>query len=139
MEAGDVIIILQQEPHATFERSGDSLIMKHKINLVESLCGFQLVITHLDGRKIVLKHPPNDPIAPGLSSVYSKFYKLNDSFLFYLDTYRCVKGQGMINMRTHDTGDLIVKFDVEFPTEKSLTDRQLLKVISLQHRQFLSQ
>jgi DnaJ family protein A protein 2 len=39
--------------------------MKHKINLVESLCGFQLVITHLDGRQIVLIHPPNHPIAPG--------------------------------------------------------------------------
>jgi DnaJ-class molecular chaperone len=45
-----------------------------------------------------------------------------------LETYRCVKGQGMINMRTHDAGDLIIQFDVEFPSEKSLTDAQL-KVI----------
>jgi DnaJ family protein A protein 2 len=65
MEPGDIIIVLQQEPHALFQRSGDNLIMKHKINLVESLCGFQLVITHLDGRQIVLIHPPNHPIAPG--------------------------------------------------------------------------
>jgi DnaJ family protein A protein 2 len=65
MEPGDVIIVLQQEAHAVFQRSGDNLVMKHKINLVESLCGFDLVITHLDGRKIVLKHPANDPIAPG--------------------------------------------------------------------------
>jgi DnaJ-class molecular chaperone len=34
----------------------------------------------------------------------------------------------MINMRTHDAGDLIVQFEVEFPSEKSLTDPQLLKV-----------
>jgi DnaJ family protein A protein 2 len=108
IEPGDVIVVLQQEPHAVFQRSGDNLVMKHKINLVESLCGFELVITHLDGRKIVLKHPPNDPIAP--------------------ETYRCVKGQGMINMRTHDTGDLIVQFDVEFPTEKSLTPEALKKL-----------
>ena len=46
----------------------------------------------------------------------------------FLETYRCVKGQGMINMRTHDTGDLIIQFDVEFPSEKSLTGAQL-KVI----------
>ena len=65
MEAGDVIIVLQQEAHPVFQRNGDNLVMKHKINLVESLCGFQLVITHLDERKIVLNHPPNDPIAPG--------------------------------------------------------------------------
>ena len=46
----------------------------------------------------------------------------------FIETYRCVKGQGMVNMRTHDSGDLIIQFDVEFPTEKSLTDAQL-KVI----------
>jgi DnaJ-class molecular chaperone len=27
-------------------------------------------------------------------------------------------------MRTHDTGDLIVQFDVEFPTEKSLSSEE---------------
>jgi len=107
-EPGDVIIVLQQEPHPVFQRSGDNLLMKHKINLVESLCGFQFVITHLDERKIVLTHPPNDPIAP--------------------ETYRCLKGQGMINMRTHEHGDLIVQFDVEFPPEKFFTDDiQLVK------------
>jgi hypothetical protein len=35
----------------------------------------------------------------------------------------------MINMRTHDTGDLIIQFDVEFPTEKSLTPTQLKVII----------
>lgn len=68
MDSGDVIVILQQEPHSIFQRDGDDLIMKHTINLVESLCGFQFVITHLDGSNLVLKHPANDPIAPGRSS-----------------------------------------------------------------------
>jgi DnaJ homolog subfamily A member 2 len=67
MEPGDVIIVLQQEAHPVFERTGDNLMMKHKIKLVESLCGFELPIKHLDGRQIVLKHWPNDPIAPGKS------------------------------------------------------------------------
>ncbi len=52
-----------------------------------------------------------------------------DWFCLCLETYRCVKGQGMINMRTHDTGDLIIQFDVEFPTEKSLTPTQLKVII----------
>jgi len=107
MDPGDVIIVLQQEPHAVFQRSGDNLVMKHKINLAESLCGFQFVITHLDGRKLVLKHVANDPIAP--------------------DTYRCLKGQGMMNMRTHDAGDLIIQFEVEFPHEKFLIDPHAIK------------
>lgn len=46
----------------------------------------------------------------------------------FLDTYRCVKGQGMVNMRTHEAGDLIVLFDVEFPPEKFFTDPQVLEV-----------
>jgi DnaJ family protein A protein 2 len=137
MEPGDVIVVLQQEPHNVFQRSGDNLVMKHKINLVESLCGFQLVITHLDGRKIVLQHPPNDPIAPGNLFPIKKIIW---NFIYVLETYRCVKGQGMINMRTHDAGDLIIQFDVEFPAEKSLTDPHVLKVhlnISLMFEFFL--
>ncbi len=35
----------------------------------------------------------------------------------------------MINMRTHDTGDLIIQFDVEFPSEKSLNDSQIKVII----------
>jgi len=31
-------------------------------------------------------------------------------------------------MRTHDAGDLIIQFDVEFPSDKSLTDPHVLKV-----------
>ena len=31
----------------------------------------------------------------------------------------------MVNMRTHDSGDLIVQFDVEFPSEKSLSPEAL--------------
>ncbi len=56
---------------------------------------------------------------------------------FFLETYRCVKGQGMINMRTHDTGDLIIQFDVEFPSEKSLTDAQLKVIIEFLVFRFL--
>ena len=123
-----MIVVLQQEPHAVFQRSGDNLVMKHKINLVESLCGFQIVIKHLDDREIILTHPPNDPIAPGrfLLIIKKCFYS---KCLFFIETYRCIKGQGMINMRTHDTGDLIIQFDVEFPSEKYFTDPKVLKVI----------
>ena len=57
-------------------------MMKHKINLVESLCGFQLVVKHLDGRKIVVTHPPNDPIAPGKYRFDYKFIHKNKYVYF---------------------------------------------------------
>jgi DnaJ-class molecular chaperone len=47
---------------------------------------------------------------------------------FHLGTFRAVKGQGMVNMRTHDAGDLIVQFEVEFPAERFFSDTQILKV-----------
>ena len=49
----------------------------------------------------------------------------------FVETYRCVKGQGMLNMRTHDTGDLIIQFDVDFPSEKALTEDQLKVIVYL--------
>ena len=57
-----------------------------------------------------------------------KHKKQRETSLFlFKGTHRCVKGQGMINMRTHETGDLIVQFDVEFPSEKFLNDAEEFK------------
>ena len=33
-----------------------------------------------------------------------------------------------MNVRTHDSGDLIIQFDVEFPSDRALTDPLVLKV-----------
>lgn len=32
-----------------------------------------------------------------------------------IDSMKKIPNQGMINMETHHTGDLIIQFDVEFP------------------------
>jgi len=37
-----------------------------KINLNESLTGFKRTIQHLDGRYVLIQHPPDQPIAPSL-------------------------------------------------------------------------
>ncbi|CAF0871980.1 unnamed protein product [Rotaria sordida] len=105
-ENGTVYAILQQQPHSIFERLGDDLTMKLKINLSESLCGFHRVITLLDGHKLVIKHPPGKPIVP--------------------NSYRCIKGQGMPNRHAHSHGDLIIHFDVEFPKENFIKNETQL-------------
>jgi len=105
--AGDVYIILHQQPHPTFERNGDNLTTKLNINLAESLCGFQRLITLLDGHKILINHPSAKPIVP--------------------NSYRCLKGHGMPNRQTHELGDLIIHFDVEFPRENFIKNQAQVK------------
>merc|ERR1719219_894865 len=39
MLPGNVIVVLQQKKHPTFEREGKHLIVKKKLSLVESMCG----------------------------------------------------------------------------------------------------
>jgi len=65
MEAGDVFILIEQEKHEIFQRINENdLLIKMKINLNESLTGFKRIIQHLDGRFVLIQHPPDQPIAP---------------------------------------------------------------------------
>jgi DnaJ family protein A protein 2 len=66
MEPGDVIFVVQEEPHATFTRKGEDLYIKKSISLLEALTGFQMVVTHLDGRKLIVKNKPGEIIKPVL-------------------------------------------------------------------------
>ncbi|CAF2777641.1 unnamed protein product [Rotaria sp. Silwood2] len=107
-EAGTVYVILEQQPHATFDRKGDDLIMTMQINLTESLCGFQRTITLLDGHNILINHPPGKPIVP--------------------NSYRSLKGYGMPNRNTHTYGNVIIRFDVKFPEDNFIQTESQYKV-----------
>eukprot|EP00930_Biecheleria_cincta_P003544 TRINITY_DN104483_c0_g1_i1.p1 TRINITY_DN104483_c0_g1~~TRINITY_DN104483_c0_g1_i1.p1 ORF type:complete len:549 (+),score=143.70 TRINITY_DN104483_c0_g1_i1:126-1649(+) len=63
-DAGDVIFVLKQQEHAVFKRKGADLFVERKISLVEALCGFEMELTHLDGRKLLIKTAPGDIIKP---------------------------------------------------------------------------
>merc|ERR1740127_113349 len=63
-DAGDVVFLLKQQEHAIFKRKGADLYMEKKISLVEALCGFELELTHLDGRKLLIKTAPGEIVKP---------------------------------------------------------------------------
>jgi len=108
IEAGDVCILIEQEKHSVFERINEyDLLIKMKINLNESLTGFKRTIQHLDGRYVLIQHPPDQPIAP--------------------NSMKKIPNQGMISMETHHTGDLIIQFDVEFPPMNFFNDQSILQ------------
>jgi len=109
IEAGDVVIILQQVSHDTFQRHGDDLVMNHSITLTEALCGFCFVLPHLDGRELVIKNPVGHVVKPG--------------------DVRSVVGEGMPIYRNPDEkGDLYVKFDITFPNNH-FTDAEHLSLL----------
>jgi len=93
---GDIIVVLQQKEHATFRREGDDLIMEHELNLHEALCGYELRITHLDGRILRVKSAAGEVVTPG--------------------SVKCIIGEGMpIHKRPYEKGRLIIRFNVVFP------------------------
>merc|ERR1719487_1333609 len=63
-EAGDVVFVLQEQPHAEYKRKGDDLFLERTISLSEALCGFSMELDALDGRKLIIKSAPGEGIKP---------------------------------------------------------------------------
>lgn len=97
IEPGDVNLVLNQKEHPVFTRKGADLLCKVKITLSEALCGFdRIIVKHMDGRGIHVKHPAGQVIKPGM--------------------VKRVPNEGMpIYKRSDDHGDLYVQFEIEFP------------------------
>lgn len=106
VEAGDVIIVLQQKTHESFQRNGNDLYMPLTISLTEALCGFVYVLKHLDGRHILIKSKPGEVITPG--------------------SVKGIKGEGMpIYRNPFEKGNLYVKFNIEFPENNFISEKSL--------------
>jgi len=63
-EAGDVVFVLQEQPHPEYKRKGDDLFLERNISLSEALCGFKMELDSLDGRKLLIQSRPGDVIKP---------------------------------------------------------------------------
>ncbi|KEG08796.1 chaperone DnaJ protein [Trypanosoma grayi] len=105
---GDVLIIISQKPHDTFRRVGNHLIMNCNITLQEALCGFQFSVQHLDRRALLVKIDRGQVIDPEAAWV--------------------VRGEGMPLPNTGglERGNLIIHFEVEYPTQ--LKPKQLKNI-----------
>ena len=96
MEPGDVVIVVQEQPHKRFKRKGADLLIERKITLREALTGVDFVLEHLDGTKLKIKNNPGDVIKPDdLKTIPDK------GLPFYKQPYKF--------------GNLFIMFKVEFP------------------------
>lgn len=99
---GDIVLELHQQEHAKFKREGNNLVYQHKINLFEALCGFEFVLTHLDGRKLLIKSPQGSVVKP--------------------EQTKMIVGEGFpTHKRPFDKGNLYIKFSVVFPEDGTVT------------------
>jgi DnaJ family protein A protein 2 len=95
--SGDIVFVIQQTPHPTFNRDGHDLVIEKTLSLKESLTGFKFVVDHLDGRRLLVKSTRGEVIKPG------QIKKLH--------------GEGMpLFNNPKFRGDLFICFNVQYPS-----------------------
>ncbi|KAI9078699.1 hypothetical protein K1719_039342 [Acacia pycnantha] len=103
--AGDIVFVLQVKEHPKFKRKHDDLYVEHNLSLTEALCGFQFVITHMDGRQLLIKSNPGEVIKPGQN--------------------KAINDEGMPHHnRPFMRGRLYIQFNVDFPDSGFLNPDQ---------------
>ena len=99
----DLVFVVKEKPHEIFKREGDDLVVTQKISLLEALTGKTIKITMLDGREIDVS--VTDIVKP--------------------DTKIVIKDEGMPSTsKSGEKGNLIIKFDIIFPSTLTLTESQ---------------
>lgn len=107
----DIVFILKDKPHPRFRRNGINLVHTAKVPLGKALTNCTVEIVTLDDR--ILNIPINDIIKPGYTKI--------------------VPGEGMpISQDPSKKGDLVIEFEIEFPTSLSPERKDLIKRALLQ-------
>ena len=102
----DIAFVIRDKPHATFTRDGSSIIYTHKLSLKDALCGSTIEVPTLDGRRKVL-------------NLMEEVVKPN--------TTKKLQGYGLpFPKEPAKRGDLIVKFDIQFPDRLSSNSKDIL-------------
>lgn len=112
--AGDIVFVIQEKKHPTFRRDGNDLYVKHPISLTEALCGVvESKIKTLDNRLIAIPDTAdNSCIKPGMK--------------------RMIVGEGMcIRGGKEGKGNLIVEFDINWPTRLTESQKSTLRSLKL--------
>ncbi|KAH7463664.1 hypothetical protein PRIC1_006631 [Phytophthora ramorum] len=107
--AQDIVFVIKQKPHNKFTRDGDNLLYRAKLSLRDALLGSgTLTIKTLDGREVPV--PLGGVVAPGTQMV--------------------IAGEGMpLQKRTSQRGNLVVEFDVQFPTKLTEAQKNMVRQV----------
>ncbi|KAJ7077148.1 hypothetical protein B0H15DRAFT_892833 [Mycena belliarum] len=112
-EAQDLVFVVEEKPHQTFERDGNDLLCKVSLPLLDALTGTggKKIVEALDGRKLQITVPPG-VVKPGQTTT--------------------VSGEGMPIRKDGSVkrkGDLIVKWEVVFPDRITPAQKEGLRKV----------
>lgn len=102
--AGDLIVVIEEIPHADLRRDGDNLHYDAYVNFVDAVLGESIEIPTITGKAKI-------KIEPGTQS--GKMLRL--------------KGKGMPVLQRHSTGDMFVHINVWTPKKVSKEERAVLE------------
>lgn len=97
---GDLYLKVSVEPHSTFDRQGDDLLVEQKIPFSKACLGTEVEITSLEGKRFKVKVPPG----------VQQEAKLR------------IKGHGLPSGPIGERGDIYVKIAIQIP--QVLSDEQ---------------
>ena len=119
--ANDLVVVIEQTPHAHFTRENDHLVAHARvIPLQQALCGVRLTLPGVDGAPVSVSFGAN---AEGVVLDESGTRTRVTGGVCHPGTRLCALGRGMPNQKTGTRGDVIFVIDsVGFP--KTVTEAQ---------------
>jgi DnaJ-class molecular chaperone len=103
---GDFQIKLQIIPHAHYQRNGMDMVYRKSLSLCDALCGAEFTLPSIGDRPVANCRIEDVVIQPGFKKVFPGFG---------------FKREG------HEVGNLILEFEIEFPSVLSPEQREILK------------
>jgi molecular chaperone DnaJ len=106
-QAGDVIAMIEVEPHEVFTRNNDDVVLDLLISYPEAAVGAEVEVPTLNGRAKL-------KIEPGTQS--GRILRMRD--------------KGIPHLNAYGRGDQLVRVNVWVPTKLSATERNLMRELS---------
>jgi DnaJ family protein B protein 4 len=101
----DIVFVLRETPHPVFTRDGDDLKATIDVSLEDAMRGVNASIKTLDNRTISIVESYVSP-----------------------QTVKTIRGEGMMNNKTKQKGNLIVRFNIIFPELNSTARKQIADI-----------
>ncbi len=101
---GDLYVIIEVAPHPVFQRHNNDILTELTTSLSKAILGGEIEVSTLTG-KVKMKIPPG--------SQSGKIFRL--------------KEKGIPDLRTRETGDELVRVNVEIPTRLTVEQRKLIE------------